>query len=135
TCHGRLEVPVAAEETDVVVGITRAHLEEDTARLLHGGRGHTLVDFNRAGVPLMEIVTEPDIRSPAQARAYGETLRDILRYIGASNADMEAGGLRIEGNVSVRPVGSEELGTKVEGKDLNSVRSMERVMECQVARH
>src|SRR5205823_395995 len=72
TSGGRLEVPVASEGTDVVVGITRAHLEEDTARLLHGGRGHTLVDFNRAGVPLMEIVTEPDIRSPAQARGWDE---------------------------------------------------------------
>ena len=135
TSHGRLEVPVAAEETAVVVGITRAHLEEDTARLLHGGRGHTLVDFNRAGVPLMEIVTEPEIRSPAQARAYGETLRDILRYIGASNADMEAGSMRIEGNVSVREAGAEEFGTKVEVKNLNSFRSLERAMEFEVDRH
>jgi aspartyl-tRNA(Asn)/glutamyl-tRNA(Gln) amidotransferase subunit B len=135
TSNGRLEVPVAAEGTDVVVGITRAHLEEDTARLLHGGRGHTLVDFNRAGVPLMEIVTEPDIRTPAQARAYGEALRDILRYIGASNADMEAGSMRIEGNVSVREVGSERFGTKVEVKNLNSFRSLEHAMEFEVARH
>ncbi len=133
--NGRLEVPVAAEGTDVVVGITRAHLEEDTARLLHGGRGYTLVDYNRAGVPLMEIVTEPDIRSPAQARAYGEALRDILRYIGASNADMEAGSMRIEGNVSVREAGSDRLGTKVEVKNLNSFRSLERAMEFEVARH
>src|SRR5439155_22379326 len=118
--------------TDLVVGITRAHLEEDTARLLHGGRGHTLVDFNRAGVPLMEIVTEPDIRSPAQARAYGEALRDILRYSGASNADIEAGSIRIEGNVSVREAGTERLGTKVEGKNLNSFRSLERAMEFEV---
>ena len=75
-----------AEDQEITVGITRAHLEEDTARLLHGGRDHSLVDFNRAGVPLMEIVTEPDLRSPAQARAYGETLRDVLRFIGASDA-------------------------------------------------
>jgi len=109
--RGRLAVPVAAEDAEVVVGITRAHLEEDTARLQHGGRGHTLVDFNRAGIPLMEIVTEPDVRSPAQARAYGETLRDVLRYIGASNADMEAGSMRIEGNVSIRPVGREHPGS------------------------
>ena len=135
TSNGRLVVPVVPEGTDVVVGITRAHLEEDTARLLHGGRGHTLVDFNRAGVPLMEIVTEPDIRSPAQARAYGEALRDILRYIGASNADMEAGSMRIEGNVSIRPVGSSTFGTKVEVKNLNSFRSLERAMEYEVARH
>jgi aspartyl-tRNA(Asn)/glutamyl-tRNA(Gln) amidotransferase subunit B len=132
---GRLVVPVASEGTDVAVGITRAHLEEDTARLLHGGRGHTLVDFNRAGVPLMEIVTEPDVRSPAQARAYGETLRDILRYIGASAGDMETGSMRIEGNVSLRPMGSPEFGTKVEVKNLNSFRSLERAMEYEVARH
>ena len=133
--NGRLAVPVASEDVEVMVGITRAHLEEDTARLLHGGRGFTLVDFNRAGIPLMEIVTEPDIRSPAQARAYGETLRDILRYIGASNADMEAGSMRIEGNVSIRPAGSDTLGTKVEVKNLNSFRSLERAMEFEVARH
>jgi aspartyl-tRNA(Asn)/glutamyl-tRNA(Gln) amidotransferase subunit B len=133
--NGRLLVPVAAEETDVAIGITRAHLEEDTARLQHGGRGHTLVDFNRAGVPLMEIVTEPDVRSPAQARAYGETLRDILRYIGASDGDMETGSMRIEGNVSLRPMGSDSFGTKVEVKNLNSFRSLERAMEYEVARH
>ncbi|HSM38684.1 MAG TPA: Asp-tRNA(Asn)/Glu-tRNA(Gln) amidotransferase subunit GatB [Candidatus Limnocylindrales bacterium] len=133
--NGRLSVPVAAEDATVSIGITRAHLEEDTARLLHGGRGHTLVDFNRAGVPLMEIVTEPDVRSPAQARAYGETLRDILRYIGASDGDMETGSMRIEGNVSIRPMGSDSFGTKVEVKNLNSFRSLERAMEYEVARH
>jgi aspartyl-tRNA(Asn)/glutamyl-tRNA(Gln) amidotransferase subunit B len=133
--NGRLEVPVPAEGTDVSIGITRAHLEEDTARLQHGGRGHSLVDFNRAGVPLMEIVTEPDIRSPAQARAYGETLRDILRYIGASDGDMETGSMRIEGNVSLRPMGAGSFGTKVEVKNLNSFRSLERAMEFEVARH
>ena len=132
--NGRLVVPVASEGADVTIGITRAHLEEDTARLQHGGRGHTLVDFNRAGVPLMEIVTEPDIRTPAQARAYGETLRDILRYIGASDGDMETGSMRIEGNVSIRPMGSAGFGTKVEVKNLNSFRSLERAMEFEVAR-
>jgi len=119
----------------VTIGITRAHLEEDTARLQHGGRGYSLLDFNRAGVPLMEIVTEPDVRSPAQARAYGETLRDVLRYIGASDGDMENGSMRIEGNVSLRPMGTEAFGTKVEVKNLNSFRSLERAMEFEVARH
>ncbi|HET7521299.1 MAG TPA: Asp-tRNA(Asn)/Glu-tRNA(Gln) amidotransferase subunit GatB [Candidatus Limnocylindria bacterium] len=132
--NGRLAVP-AGEGAEAIIGITRAHLEEDTARLQHGGRGHTLVDFNRAGVPLMEIVTEPDVRSPAQARAYGETLRDILRYIGASAADMETGSMRIEGNISLRPMGSDRFGTKVEVKNLNSFRSLERAMEFEVARH
>ena len=101
----------------------------------HAGRGYSVVDFNRAGVPLMEIVTEPDIRSPAQARAYGETLRELLRAIGASNADMEAGSMRIEGNVSLRPMGATSFGTKVEVKNLNSFRSLERAMEFEVARH
>jgi aspartyl-tRNA(Asn)/glutamyl-tRNA(Gln) amidotransferase subunit B len=130
---GRLVVPVPGED-DVTVRITRAHLEEDTARMQHGGRGYSLVDFNRAGVPLMEIVTEPDIRTPAQARAYGETLRDILRYIGASNADMEAGSMRIEGNISLRPMGSDRFGTKVEVKNLNSFRSLERAMAYEIER-
>jgi aspartyl-tRNA(Asn)/glutamyl-tRNA(Gln) amidotransferase subunit B len=133
--NGRLSVPVPSEEAEVSIGITRAHLEEDTARLQHGGRGYSLVDFNRAGVPLMEIVTEPDIRSAAQARAYGETLRDILRYIGASDGDMETGSMRIEGNISLRPMGSASFGTKVEVKNLNSFRSLERAMEFEVARH
>ena len=135
TSNGRLLVPVPSEGGEVTVGITRAHLEEDTARMQHAGRGHSVVDFNRAGVPLMEIVTEPDLRSPAQARAYGETLRGLLRAIGASNADMEAGSMRIEGNVSLRPIGSTEFGTKVEVKNLNSFRSLERALEFEVRRH
>jgi len=133
--RGRLAVPVAAEGGEVSIGITRAHLEEDTARMQHAGRGHSVVDFNRAGVPLMEIVTEPDLRSPAQARAYGESLREVLRAVGASNADMEAGSMRIEGNVSLRPSGATAFGTKVEVKNLNSFRSLERALEFEVARH
>jgi aspartyl-tRNA(Asn)/glutamyl-tRNA(Gln) amidotransferase subunit B len=132
--NGRLEVPVPSEGKSVSIGITRAHLEEDTARLQHGGKTYSLLDFNRAGVPLMEVVTEPDVRSPAQARAYGETLRDILRYIGASDGDMETGSMRIEGNVSLRPIGTDPFGTKVEVKNLNSFRSLERAMEFEVAR-
>src|SRR6187431_1342707 len=135
TSNGRLLVPVAAEGGEVTIGITRAHLEEDTARMQHAGRGYSVVDFNRAGVPLMEIVTEPDLRSPAQARAYGETLRELLRAIGASNADMDAGSMRIEGNVSVRPAGSSAFGTKVEVKNLNSFRSLERALAFEVERH
>jgi len=133
--NGRLVVAVPAEGRDVTIGITRVHLEEDTARMQHAGRGHSVVDFNRAGVPLMEIVTEPDLRSPAQARAYGETLRELLRAIGASNADMEAGSMRIEGNVSLRIEGAQAFGTKVEVKNLNSFRSLERALEYEVARH
>jgi aspartyl-tRNA(Asn)/glutamyl-tRNA(Gln) amidotransferase subunit B len=136
TSNGRLAVAVPSEGREVTIGITRAHLEEDTARMQHaGGRGFSVVDFNRAGVPLMEIVTEPDLRSPAEARAYGETLRELLRAIGASHADMEAGSMRIEGNVSLRPMGSTAFGTKVEVKNLNSFRSLERALEFEVARH
>jgi aspartyl-tRNA(Asn)/glutamyl-tRNA(Gln) amidotransferase subunit B len=135
TSRGRITVPVPSEGAEITVGITRAHLEEDTARMQHAGRGYSVVDFNRAGVPLMEIVTEPDLRSPAQARAYGETLRGLLRAIGTSNADMEAGSMRIEGNVSLRPAGSTAFGTKVEVKNLNSFRSLERALEFEVARH
>jgi len=132
--NGSLIVPVQAEESEITVGITRAHLEEDTARMQHAGRGYSVVDFNRAGVPLMEIVTEPDLRTPAQARAYGETLREILRYIGASAADMEAGSMRIEGNLSLRPAGTMTYGTKVEVKNLNSFRSLERALEFEIER-
>ncbi len=135
TSNGRLVVSVPGEDAEVTIGITRAHLEEDTARMQHAGRGYSVVDFNRAGVPLMEIVTEPDLRSPAQARAYGETLRELLRAIGASNADMDAGSMRIEGNVSVRPRGSTTFGTKVEVKNLNSFRSLERALEYEAQRH
>ncbi|MGZ8481168.1 MAG: Asp-tRNA(Asn)/Glu-tRNA(Gln) amidotransferase subunit GatB [Candidatus Limnocylindria bacterium] len=133
--NGKLVVPVPAEGGEVTIGITRAHLEEDTARMQHAGRGHSVVDFNRAGVPLMEVVTEPDLRSPAQARAYGEALREVLRAIGASNADMEAGSMRIEGNVSLRLPGASTYGTKVEVKNLNSFRSLEHALEYEVARH
>jgi aspartyl-tRNA(Asn)/glutamyl-tRNA(Gln) amidotransferase subunit B len=135
TANGRLTVAVPSEGREVDIGITRAHLEEDTARMQHAARGYSVVDFNRAGVPLMEIVTEPELRSPAQARAYGETLRDLLRAIGASNADMEAGSMRIEGNVSLRPAGTAAFGTKVEVKNLNSFRSLERALEYEVDRH
>ncbi|MGI8830071.1 MAG: Asp-tRNA(Asn)/Glu-tRNA(Gln) amidotransferase subunit GatB [Candidatus Limnocylindria bacterium] len=133
--RGRLLVPVPSEGGEVTIGITRAHLEEDTARMQHAGRGYSVVDFNRAGAPLMEIVTEPDLRSPAQARAYGETLRGLLRAIGASYADMDAGSMRIEGNVSIRPIGQTAFGTKVEVKNLNSFRSLERALEYEVRRH
>ena len=128
------------------IGITRAHLEEDTGKLVHGsgetagarlseGRaGETLVDLNRAGVPLLEIVTEPDLRSPEEARAYLVKLRAILRYLGVSTADMEKGAMRCEANISVRPVGQASFGTKVEVKNLNSFRSVTLALEYEVTR-
>ena len=119
------------------IRINRVHLEEDTARLLHrneGGEGFSLLDLNRAGMPLMEIVTEPDARSPAEAVAYLMKLRQILRYIGVSDADMEKGSFRCEPNLSLRPMGSEKFGSKVELKNLNSFRAALRGMEFEVER-
>ena len=120
------------------VTITRAHLEEDTAKLVHGvdpaGRKVSLVDFNRSGAPLMEIVTEPEIRTAEQARRYAEELQLLLRSIGASDADMERGQLRVEANVSLRPRGSETFGTRVEVKNMNSFRSVERAIEFEIER-
>ncbi|HUQ78949.1 MAG TPA: Asp-tRNA(Asn)/Glu-tRNA(Gln) amidotransferase subunit GatB, partial [Patescibacteria group bacterium] len=106
------------------VGITRAHLEEDTAKLVHGegpsGERVSLVDFNRSGAPLMEIVTDPDLRTAEQARRYAEELQLLLRTVGASDADMERGQMRVEANVSLRPRGTEAFGTRVEVKNMNS---------------
>jgi aspartyl-tRNA(Asn)/glutamyl-tRNA(Gln) amidotransferase subunit B len=120
------------------VAITRAHLEEDTAKLVHGtdasGRKVSLVDFNRSGAPLMEIVTEPDIRTAEQARRYAEELQLLLRSIGASDADMERGQLRVEANVSLRPRGSEPFGTRVEVKNMNSFRAVERAIAFEIER-
>jgi aspartyl-tRNA(Asn)/glutamyl-tRNA(Gln) amidotransferase subunit B len=120
------------------VGITRAHLEEDTARLVHGtskdGAPVSLVDFNRSGAPLMEIVTEPDIRSAEQARRYAEELQLLLRSIGVSDADMERGQMRVEANVSLRVRGAEAFGTRVEIKNMNSFRSVERAIASEIER-
>jgi aspartyl-tRNA(Asn)/glutamyl-tRNA(Gln) amidotransferase subunit B len=120
------------------VAITRAHLEEDTAKLVHAtdadGRKVSLVDFNRSGAPLMEIVTEPDIRTAEQARRYAEELQLLLRSIGASDADMERGQLRVEANVSLRPLGSEPFGTRIEVKNMNSFRAVERAIAFEIER-
>jgi aspartyl-tRNA(Asn)/glutamyl-tRNA(Gln) amidotransferase subunit B len=125
-------------EGPFTVRITRAHLEEDTAKLVHapgpdGGRV-SLVDFNRSGAPLMEIVTEPDVRTAEQARRYAEELQLLLRTIGASDADMERGQMRVEANVSLRPVGREAFGTRVEVKNMNSFRSVERAVAFEIER-
>jgi aspartyl-tRNA(Asn)/glutamyl-tRNA(Gln) amidotransferase subunit B len=133
--NGYLDVEV--EGVTRRIRINRVHLEEDTARLLHraeGGEGFSLLDINRAGMPLMEIVTEPDARSPVEAVAYLMKLRQILRYIGVSDADMEKGSFRCEPNLSMRPQGSEKYGSKVELKNLNSFRAALRGMEFEVER-
>ncbi len=129
---------VDTSEGPVRIGITRAHLEEDTAKLVHAdgpdGRRVSLVDFNRAGVPLMEIVTEPDIRTAEQARRYAEELRLLLRTIDVSDAEMENGQMRVEANVSLRRRGTEPFGTRVEVKNMNSLRSVERAVAYEIER-
>src|SRR6266700_1465213 len=115
------------------IGITRVHLEEDTARLLHHD-GYSLIDINRSGTPLMEIVSEPDLRSPEEARLYMQKLREILVYLGVSSGRMEEGSLRCDANISVRPRGQQELGVKTEIKNMNSFRSVERALEYEAQR-
>lgn len=121
------------------VRITRVHLEEDTGKLVHAGDAlataqESLVDLNRAGVPLMEIVSEPDLTSADEARDYAQTLRAVLRAIGASEADMEKGQLRAEANVSVRRAGAVELGVKTELKNINSFRALHRAVQFEIDR-
>ena len=117
-----------------VIRVTRVHLEEDTGRLSHADAGTSLVDFNRAGVPLMELVTEPDISSAEEAREFAEELQLILRYVGASHARMEMGEMRVEANISVAPEGA-PLGTKVEVKNINSFRSVDGAIAYEYNRH
>jgi aspartyl-tRNA(Asn)/glutamyl-tRNA(Gln) amidotransferase subunit B len=134
--NGWLELPDGFR-----VGVTRAHMEEDTGKLTHIGASgrinaalHALVDYNRSGVPLVEIVSEPDIRTVAQARAYASELRGILIATGASDGRMEEGSMRVDANVSVRPVGTDAFGTRCEIKNLNSLRSLGRAIEYEATR-
>jgi aspartyl-tRNA(Asn)/glutamyl-tRNA(Gln) amidotransferase subunit B len=135
--EGWLELPDCLR-----VGIVRAHIEEDTGKSTHaGGDGrihgaeYSLVDYNRSGVPLVEIVSEPDIRTVEHARAYVDELRKIVTAIGVSDAKMEEGSMRVDANVSVRPVGSGELRTRCEIKNINSIRSLGRAIEYEAKRH
>jgi aspartyl-tRNA(Asn)/glutamyl-tRNA(Gln) amidotransferase subunit B len=137
---GHLDVELP-DGTTSRVGITRVHMEEDTGKTTHGsasGRIHeaedALVDYNRAGVPLVECVSEPDMRSPEEAAAYLRELRATLEALDVSDVKMEEGSLRCDANVSLRPEGSDGLGTKVEIKNMNSVRSLERALTFEVAR-
>jgi aspartyl-tRNA(Asn)/glutamyl-tRNA(Gln) amidotransferase subunit B len=113
--------------------VRRAHLEEDTAKLTHQG-DHALVDYNRAGVPLLEIVSEPDMHTVEAALAYAAKVRAILRYLGVNSGDMEKGVLRFEANVSVRPLGANELRTRTEIKNLNSFRALTRASAYEIQR-
>ncbi len=120
------------------VRINRIHIEEDAGKLVHGvsitESDVALIDLNRTGIPLIEIVTEPDIKSPKQARAYLTTLKSILEYLGISDCNMEEGSLRADANVSIMPVGSNVFGTKTELKNMNSFRALERALEYEVER-
>ncbi len=148
--HGKLILEFAPEENirDMAeIGITRAHLEEDTAKLLHDASGNTLVDFNRAGTPLVEIVTDPDFKTALEAKTYCQELRSILRTLGVSDADMEKGQMRCEANISlqeagkfeiaggvVSPVAGYKLNHKVEVKNINSFRAVERAILFEIKR-
>ena len=133
---GKLAIEVNGQTKEI--GITRIHMEEDAGKLFHGENlgdpEASFVDFNRCGVPLLEIVSEPDLRSPEEARLYLQKLRQLLRYLEVCDGNMEEGSFRCDANVSIRPVGSKELGTKAELKNMNSFRHVKHALEYEVAR-
>lgn len=129
--HGWIEIEVDGYKKKI--GITRIHLEEDAGKLTHGN-GYSLVDYNRQGTPLIEIVSEPDIRTPNEAYAYLEKLKSIIQYTGVSDCKMEEGSLRCDANISLRPVGQEEFGTKTELKNLNSFNFVRKGLEYEEKR-
>lgn len=122
------------------IGITRAHLEEDAGKLVHAGAdglagsSYSLVDLNRAGTPLLEIVSEPDMRSPQEARQYMEELRNIVRYVGVCDGNLEEGSMRCDANISIMPKGSTKFGTRAEIKNVNSFKALERALEYEIDR-
>ncbi len=134
--HGHIELALEGEKKRV--GIRRVHLEEDTGKLVHAGimeeAESSLVDFNRCGVPLMEIVSEPDIRTPEEAAEYLRQLRAILVYLGVCDGNMEEGSFRCDANVSVRPQGSKEFGTKVEVNNMNSFKNVQKALDYEIRR-
>ena len=141
--HGWLEIELVDAESKPIrkrIGITRLHMEEDAGKLVHAGSdrlsgsSYSLVDFNRTGVPLVEIVSEPDIRSAQEAAEYAQELRRILIYLGVSDGNMQEGSLRCDVNISVRPVGQQEFGTKVEIKNMNSFNAIQRAIEYEIER-
>ncbi len=131
--HGYIEIDVNGERKRI--GIVRVHLEEDAGKSMHAADGsHTLVDYNRTGVPLIEIVSEPDIRSPEEARLYLEGIKSIMQYCGISDCRMEEGSLRCDANISLRPVGQQAFGQKAELKNMNSFRNVQKGLEYEVQR-
>ena len=142
--HGWIEIEIAdkqnVEPVKKKIGITRLHMEEDAGKLNHGGSDrldgstYSLVDFNRAGVPLLEIVSEPDIRTGKEAAEYAQELRRIMLYLGISDGKMQEGSLRCDVNISVRPVGQKEFGTKVEIKNMNSFSAIQKAIDYEIER-
>jgi len=141
--HGWLEIELvdaAGDPCRKKVGITRLHMEEDAGKLVHGGSDrlsgstYSLADFNRTGVPLCEIVSEPDLRSGAEAAEYAQELRRILRYLGVCDGNMQEGSLRCDVNISMRPVGQSKFGTKVEIKNMNSFNAIQRAIDYEIER-
>ena len=132
---GSVVIGKSEKGTDIQIGITRLHMEEDAGKSIHDRYpGVTAIDLNRAGVPLIEIVSEPDIRSSADAGAYLRTLKQILQYLDVSDVSMEEGSLRVDANISVRPPGQAKLGTKTEVKNMNSFSAVERALEAEFER-
>lgn len=141
--NGHLEIEIVDEDgsaTRKTIGITRLHIEEDAGKLVHGGSDrlsgstYSMVDYNRAGIALAEIVSEPDIRSGQEAAEYAQELRRIMRYLGVSDGNMQEGSLRCDVNISVRPVGQKEFGTKVEIKNMNSFSAIQRAIDHEIER-
>lgn len=131
--RGHIEIHFG--ETNRAIGIKRIHMEEDAGKNIHDSRTHaSLVDLNRAGVPLLEIVSEPDLRTPAEAGAYLKAIRQIARYLEISDGNMEEGSLRCDANISLRPMGEMKFGTRTEIKNLNSFKFVERALEYEIAR-
>jgi len=132
---GYIMLGAAESGEEKKIGITRIHMEEDAGKNVHGADGKkTFVDYNRGGIPLLEIVSEPDMRTPAEAKEYLEKLKVILKYIDVSDCNMEDGSLRCDANVSIRPVGEAKLGTKVEIKNMNSFRGVQKALEYEIER-
>ncbi|MBK5188943.1 MAG: Asp-tRNA(Asn)/Glu-tRNA(Gln) amidotransferase subunit GatB, partial [Gemmatimonadaceae bacterium] len=133
--HGKLDIGTNADGTPITVRITRVHMEEDAGKSVHDRyAGATAIDLNRSGVPLIEIVSEPDMRSAREAGAYLRALKQVIEYTGVSDANMEEGSLRVDANVSARLRGETKLGTKTEVKNLNSFSGVERALEVEFAR-
>ncbi len=142
--HGHIEIEIAekpnSEPMRKKIGITRLHMEEDAGKLTHAGSDrlsgstYSLVDFNRAGIPLLEIVSEPDLRSGKEAAEYAQELRRIVLYLGISDGKMQEGSLRCDVNISVRPVGQKEFGTKVEIKNMNSFSAIQKAIDYEIDR-